>query len=89
MAGYEFPDSTRARIRDAFSGALILNGNYDAAQAAADVVEGRGDIIAFGRPYISNPDLVERMQSGADLAQPNFDTFYTPGPEGYTDYPAA
>jgi len=89
MAGYEFPDSTRARIREAFSGALILNGNYDAARASADITEGRADLVAFGRPFIANPDLVERMQSGTALSEPNHETFYTPGPAGYTDYPAA
>jgi N-ethylmaleimide reductase len=88
MAGYAYPASTGSRIREAFGGALILNGNYDAARAAADITEGRGDLVAFGRPFIANPDLVHRYQSGAALAEGNHETFYTPGPEGYTDYPA-
>jgi 2,4-dienoyl-CoA reductase-like NADH-dependent reductase (Old Yellow Enzyme family) len=46
------------------------------------------DAISFGRPFIANPDLVERMQTGAALAEPNPRTFYTAGSEGYTDYPA-
>lgn len=75
-------------IRDSFAGALILSGGYDRARAEVDLTEGRGDLIAFGRPFISNPDLVERLASGAALAAPDHTTFYTPGEKGYTDYPA-
>jgi 2,4-dienoyl-CoA reductase-like NADH-dependent reductase (Old Yellow Enzyme family) len=45
------------------------------------------DAISFGRPYISNPDLVERLRSGAELTPDNFKTWYAPAAEGYTDYP--
>ena len=48
----------------------------------------RGDGIAFGRPFLANPDLVERLRRDAPLNAPNFRTFYTQGPEGYLDYPA-
>jgi len=61
-----------------------------------DVAKGRGrsaeraaDLIAFGRPFISNPDLVARLKQGKPLAEPDQTTFYTPGPAGYTDYPTA
>jgi N-ethylmaleimide reductase len=43
--------------------------------------------VAFGKSFISNPDLVERIRLGASLAEPDYSTFYTPGPKGYTDYP--
>ncbi len=55
---------------------------------AIDAIEsGKADAIAFGRLFISNPDLVERLQLNAELNEPNPRTFYTPGPVGYTDYP--
>lgn len=78
----------KLRLREAFSGALILSGGYDAARANADLLARRGDLVAFGRPFISNPRLVDKLRSGAALAQPDFSTFYTPGAKGYTDYPA-
>lgn len=45
------------------------------------------DLVAFGRPFLANPDLVARLQANAELNAPRFDLFYTPGAEGYTDYP--
>ena len=76
------------KIREAFTGPLILNQDYTLEQAEADVTSGLADGIAFGRKFIGNPDLVERLRSGAPLAADNMKTWYTPGPEGYTDYPA-
>ena len=73
-------------IRAAFKGTLILSGGYDANRAETTLAEGKAQLIAFGRPFIANPDLVERMEAGADLSQPDFSTFYTPGEKGYTDY---
>ncbi|UIP06660.1 alkene reductase [Erythrobacter sp. SDW2] len=76
-------------IRSIYSGALILNSDYDAAQAEADVVSGKADAISFGRPYISNPDLEKRIAVGAPF-NPNRDvpkSWYFPIPEGYIDYP--
>jgi N-ethylmaleimide reductase len=52
------------------------------------LAEGRADLVAFGRPFLGNPDLVERMRAGAELSAPDMATFYTPGTKGYTDYPA-
>jgi N-ethylmaleimide reductase len=75
------------KIRGVFSRPLILNQEYTLEKAEADVASGLADGIAFGRKFISNPDLVERFRTGADLTQDNFKTWYTPGPEGYTDYP--
>lgn len=77
-------------IRSIYTGPLVLNSDYTAAEAEADVASGRCDAISFGRPYISNPDLATRIRLGAEWA-PNVNvpkTWYLPGPEGYIDYPA-
>ncbi|OZA94116.1 MAG: alkene reductase [Erythrobacter sp. 34-65-8] len=76
-------------IRSIYSGALVLNSDYDAAQADADLAAGKCDAVSFGRPYISNPDLEVRIAEGAPFA-PNIDvprSWYLPGPAGYIDYP--
>ena len=75
------------KIRDLFGGTLILSGGYDAARAEADLVEGKGDLVAFGRPFLANPRLVSKMKAGAPIRRPDPATFYTPGEAGYTDYP--
>lgn len=80
--------AVKHKIRVAFKGAYILSGGYDGARAEADLAAGQGELVAFGRPYIANPDLVERLKKGHPLAQPDPNTFYTPGEKGYTDYPA-
>lgn len=74
-------------IRPAFDGPLILNQDYDLARAEADIASGLADAISFGRPFISNPDLVERLRVGAPLTPDVMATWYSQGPEGYTDYP--
>lgn len=73
--------------RRRFRGALLLNGGFDPASAAAAVASGRADAIVFGSAFIANPDLVERVRRGAGLGAPDAATFYTPGPVGYIDYP--
>lgn len=88
MGAPEVPASIKRIIRERFSRTAILSGGYDRARAESDLAEGLGDLIAFGRPYIANPDLVERFRTESPLAAPNPDLFYTPGPEGYTDYPS-
>ena len=75
-------------IRKVFSGPLVLNQEYNLERAEADLASGLADAISFGRPYISNPDLVERLRLDAPFAPDNFKTWYAPGAEGYTDYPA-
>lgn len=75
-------------IRQVFKGPLILNSDYDVAKAEAALASGVADAIAFGRPFIGNPDLVERIRTGAPWAADNPQTWYSPGPEGYIDYPA-
>ena len=91
IGGAEVPEETVAGIREAYSGTVILSGGYDAQRAENDLASGRADLVAFGRPFIANPDLVTRIADGARLAVPDPDTFYAPGPDGfedgYTDYP--
>ena len=70
------------------TGAWMVNNGYDKALAEQAVASGE-DLVAFGRPFISNPDLPARLMTGASLAEPKADLFYTPGPTGYTDYPAS
>ena len=88
MGAPAVPQSIKDTFRKEFKGALILSGGYDAARAEADLAAGKADLIAFGRPFLANPDLIKRWQSGAALNAPDPNTFYTPGPKGYTDYPA-
>ncbi|QDO98414.1 alkene reductase [Ferrovibrio terrae] len=75
-------------LRSRYRGAWIVNNGYDRAMAENAVANGRADLIAFGRPFISNPDLVERLRADSPLAQLNRATLYGGGAEGYTDYPA-
>jgi N-ethylmaleimide reductase len=82
------PDSIKATFRSLFKRTLILSGGYDAARAEHDLAAGRCNLIAVGRPFLANPDLVERWKAGADVNAPDMTTFYTPGPKGYTDYPS-
>lgn len=76
-------------IRKVFHAPLVLNQEYTLETATADLESGLADAISFGRPFISNPDLPARLAKGLPLAPDNFRTWYTPGPEGYVDYPAA
>lgn len=86
MGAPEVSPALKANIRSAFKGSYILSGGYDAARANADLDADRGDLVAFGRQFISNPDLVQKLRSGAPLTAPDPGTFYTPGEKGYTDY---
>ncbi len=75
-------------IRRVFHGTLILNSDYSLDDAAQALHVGEADAIAFGRPFLANPDLPARLAKRAALNVPNAATFYTPGAAGYTDYPA-
>ena len=88
MGAPPVPDSIKATFRKLFRRTLILSGGYDAARAESDLAAGRCDLIAVGRPFLANPDLVTRWRTGAPLNAPDMATFYTPGPKGYIDYPA-
>ena len=78
--------NVKKQIRENFKGTYILSGGYDAKRAEHDLAENKGDLVAFGRPFISNPNLVEKMRDGTELKESNPTTYYTPGPKGYTDY---
>lgn len=76
------------QIRDVFTGPLVLNSDYEtAAQAQAAIDAGTADAISFGRTFLANPDLPERLAKDAPLNQSNIKTWYSQGPEGYIDYP--
>jgi N-ethylmaleimide reductase len=88
MGAPKVSDSIKATLRKMSNCHLILSGGYDPVRAEADLKANRADVIAVGKPVLANPDLAKRWQTGAALNAPNPDTFYTPGPKGYTDYPA-
>jgi N-ethylmaleimide reductase len=74
-------------FREQYQGNLIVNMGYSPEEAAEAVNQGQVDAVAFGVPFIANPDLPERIQEGVELNQADPKTFYTQGTEGYTDYP--
>ncbi len=75
-------------LHEAFGGAFMLNGGYDKEAGEAAIESGAADLIAFGVPFIANPDLVRRYQTNAALNTPDQSTFYAGAAGGYTDYPA-
>ena len=75
-------------MRPIYSGAILLNSDYDGPSARVRMAEGIADGISFGRPFISNPDLVQRIARGASLSPGDEDTYYSGGAAGYVDYPA-
>lgn len=84
----EVPLHIKKIIRDKFSNTIILSGGYTATRADEDLSSGFADLVAFGKPFISNPDLVERMQKNLPLnSKLDASTFYTADAKGYTDYP--
>jgi len=74
-------------LREAFNGPLMINGGYDAASGGDAIANHEADLIAFGVPFIANPDLPERFDQQAPLNKPDPSTFYSDGAQGYTDYP--
>ena len=87
MGAPPVPESMKQTFRSLFTRALILSGGYDSERAERDLTAGKCDLIAVGRPFLANPDLVTRWKIGASTNTPDMDTFYTPGAKGYTDYP--
>jgi N-ethylmaleimide reductase len=84
---FDYAAMRRAYREAGGKGAWMVNNGYDKALAERALAEG-ADLVAFGRPYIANPDLVERLRTGAELNVPDRATFYGGGARGYTDYPA-
>ncbi|CBY27345.1 TPA: alkene reductase [Yersinia enterocolitica] len=85
--GKPYSDAFRDAVRARFKGVIIGAGAYTAEKAENLIEKGFIDAVAFGRRYISNPDLVERLQQDAPLNEPDGETFYGGGAKGYTDYP--
>jgi N-ethylmaleimide reductase len=81
-------DGMFRHFRPIFRRPLIANVGMDAERADRMIAEGLADLVAFGRPFIANPDLVERIRTGAPLAEIDWATVYARGPRGYSDYPA-
>ncbi len=88
MGAPPVPAEYKLALRHAFDGPFILAGGFDATSAQIALDAGQADMIGFARAFLANPDLVARMQKNAALNAPDMSTFYTPGPKGYTDYPA-
>ncbi len=88
MGAPEVPASIKKAIRHNFKNTMILAGGYDIARAEADIESGLGNLIAFGRPFINNPDLVDRIENNYPLSQDfKADLLYSADEKGYTDYP--
>lgn len=76
-----------AMLRSRFNGAYLMGGGLDKDRAEAALADGRADATVFGGAFLANPDLPERFRQGVALNSPDKNTFYTPGAQGYTDYP--
>lgn len=87
MGGQPYTDAFRSKVRECFPGPIIGAGAYTPEKAEDLLDKGLIDAVAFGRAYISNPDLVERLQQNAQLTPAREAFFYGGGAEGYTDYP--
>jgi 2,4-dienoyl-CoA reductase-like NADH-dependent reductase (Old Yellow Enzyme family) len=82
-------DRIGPQLKAAFGGIYVANEGFDQASAEAVLAAGEADAVSFGKAFIANPDLVRRIASGAPLNKWNSATFYSEGPQGYTDYPLA
>ena len=87
MGAPPVPATLKAELRGRWKGAFLLSGGYDRARADAELAAGKGDLVAFGRPFLANPGLVDKLAHGGELRAPDMATFYTPGERGYTDWP--
>jgi N-ethylmaleimide reductase len=85
--GVSYPTEFRQQLRSKFSGAIIVCGGYSQETAQQRIDEGFVDAIAFGKPFIANPDLPVRFTKGAALAEADQSSFYGGDAHGYTDYP--
>ena len=88
MGAPPVPADFKRKLRADFNGLFILSGGFDHASAEQALRDKHGDLVAFGRQFLANPDLVARMRKDAPLNAPDTATFYVPGVKGYTDYPA-
>ncbi|MFH1811230.1 MAG: alkene reductase [Pseudomonadota bacterium] len=89
MGAPTVPQELKRDLRQTWPRTYIASGGMDREKAQALLDDNAADLVAFGRPFLANPDLVARLQTNQTLNTPDFKTFYTPGPAGYTDYPLA
>jgi N-ethylmaleimide reductase len=89
MGAPRVPEELKRSLRTAWRRTFTLAGGFDRATAESALREGPADLTALGRPFLAKPDLVARLQRGLALNATEFAIFSTPGPKGYTDYPAA
>ena len=82
------PESFRIELREYFTNTIIVAGSYTQERADEVLEKGYADLVAFGRPFVSNPDLVARLQSQQPLAELDSSTLFGGSEHGYTDYPA-
>ncbi|MFC3606398.1 alkene reductase [Stutzerimonas tarimensis] len=85
---HEGEDSLGPQLKEIFGGVYIANEGFSQQQAERWLAEGKADAVAFGVPFIANPDLPQRFRQNAELNTPRPELFYAPGAEGYIDYPA-
>lgn len=88
MGAPAVPVELKKALRKAWPRTFIASGGFDRGKAEAVLNAGAADLVAFGRPFLANPDLVARLEKNLPLNAPDFKTFYTPGAKGYTDYPS-
>jgi N-ethylmaleimide reductase len=87
MGAPKVPESIKKDIRERFHNTIILAGGYNKESAESALNKGLADLVAFGKPFINNPDLVDRMKNNWPLsAELDFKTFYSGNEKGYTDY---
>ncbi|MGV3704741.1 MAG: alkene reductase [Arcticibacter sp.] len=83
----DIPDKTHQGIRAAFTNTIIYCNGFTAETAEAKLQDGSADLVAFGRSFLANPDFIRRIEKNEPLNQPDYNTLYTSGETGYTDYP--
>lgn len=85
----DFTVDIKKVIKENFKGVVISGGDVNTQEKGEAILESGLDLVYVGRPFISNPDVVSKLQNNLELLLPDFDTFYSPGAKGYTDYPFA
>jgi N-ethylmaleimide reductase len=81
------PEKTHQDIREAFANTIIYCNGFTAETAEAKLQDGSADLVAFGRSFLANPDFMRRIEKNVPLNEPDYNTLYSPGEEGYTNYP--
>jgi N-ethylmaleimide reductase len=88
MGAPAVPAEIKTALRQAFDGPFVLAGGFDHASAEKVLQDKQADLVAFGRPFVANPDLVQRMKTDVTMNELDMGSLYTPDAKGYTDYPA-